>query len=185
MPDRTWEEQKYRSFLQGDMKSFEQLVIEYKDPLIYFISRYVKDVAAAEDLAQDAFAWVLVHKERYDFRTSFKTFLFTIGRNRAIDYIRKNQRIELVEEYPERASEERLLEEKVIRDEEKRAVYEAVKRLKEDYQRVLYLIAFEEMSYAQAAKAMGKSEAQIKILIFRARKALKKELGKEERLHEE
>ena len=106
MPDRNTEEQKYRSFLEGDMESFEWLVIEYKDSLIYFISRYVKDVAAAEDLAQDAFVEVLVHKERYNFRTSFKTWLFTIGRNKAVDYIRKYNRVSLVEEYPEEASEE-------------------------------------------------------------------------------
>ncbi|HIU68184.1 MAG TPA: RNA polymerase sigma factor [Candidatus Caccomorpha excrementavium] len=179
MPDRNTEEQKYRSFLEGDMESFEWLVIEYKDSLIYFISRYVKDVAAAEDLAQDAFVEVLVHKERYNFRTSFKTWLFTIGRNKAVDYIRKYNRVSLVEEYPEEASEEELLEDRVIRKEEKRELYQALKSLKEEYQQALYLIDLEEMSYSQAAEIMGKSQAQIKILIFRARKALKKVLGRE------
>lgn len=184
MPDRNWEEQTYRSFLEGDMESFEQLVLNYKDPLIYFISRYVKNVAEAEDLAQDAFTWVLLNKERYDFRTSFKTFLFTIARNRAVDYIRKQGRIDLVDEYPERVTEERILEEKVIRDEEHKEIFQALKQLKEEYQRVLYLTAFEDMSYAQAAKVMGKSEAQIKVMVFRARKALKKGLGREGRTHE-
>ncbi len=179
MPDREIEELKYRSFLAGDMESFEWLVMEYKDSLIYFISRYVKDVAAAEDLAQDAFVEVLLHKERYHFKTSFKTWLFTIGRNKAVDYIRRNGRVSLVEEYPEAVAEEELLEDRVIREEEKRVLYQAIRSLKEEYQRALYLIDLEGMSYAQAAQIMGKSQAQIKVLIFRARKALRKVLGRE------
>ena len=178
MSERNIEEARYRSFLNGDMESFEQLVIEYKDALIYFISRYVKDMAAAEDLAQDTFVEILLHKERYNFKTSFKTYLFTIGRNKAVDYIRKYERVSLVEEYPDMASDEKLSEERVVREEEKQALYEAINRLKWEYQKVLYLIDLEELSYAQAAEIMDKSESQIKILIFRARKALRKELEK-------
>ena len=178
MSERNIEEARYRSFLNGDMESFEQLVIEYKDALIYFISRYVKDMAAAEDLAQDTFVEILLHKERYNFKTSFKTYLFTIGRNKAVDYIRKYERVSLVEEYPDMASDEKLSEERVVREEEKKALYEAINRLKWEYQKVLYLIDLEELSYAQAAEIMDKSESQIKILIFRARKALRKELEK-------
>ena len=96
-----------------------------------------------------------------------------------MDYIRKYNRVSLVEEYPEEASEEELLEDRVIRKEEKRELYQALKSLKEEYQQALYLIDLEEMSYSQAAEIMGKSQAQIKILIFRARKALKKVLGRE------
>ncbi|MBO5199234.1 MAG: RNA polymerase sigma factor [Lachnospiraceae bacterium] len=178
MSDRDTEELRYRRFLNGDMESFEQLVIEYKDALIYFISRYVKDMAAAEDLAQDTFVEVLVHKERYNFKTSFKTYLFTIGRNKAVDYIRKYERVSLVEEYPDMASDEKLLEERIVKEEEKRELYEALGGLKWEYQRVLYLIDLEDLPYAQAAEIMDKSESQIKILIFRARKALRKELEK-------
>ena len=47
-----------------------------------------------------------------------------------------------------------------------------LKSLKPEYERVIYLIDLEDLSYAQAAKIMGKSEAQIKILVHRARKKL-------------
>lgn len=51
-----------------------------------------------------------------------------------------------------------------------------------DYRTVLYLFAFEQMPYGEIAKIMGKSAAQIKITMYRARKALKKKLlGGEER----
>ena len=56
----------YEAFLAGNIEGFEQLVLRYKNPLIYFLCRYVEDVMTAEDLAQDAFVEVYVHKERFD-----------------------------------------------------------------------------------------------------------------------
>lgn len=177
---QTTEDQKdYRSFLMGDLDGFERLVLRYKDSLIYFIHRYIKDITMAEDLAQDAFVEVYVHKERYRPEVSFKTYLYTIGRNKAIDYIRKNSRLIFVDEYPE-AADEQELENKVIYEEEKKRLHQALKGLKKEYQAVITLIDFEEMTYAQAAKVLNKTETQIKVLIHRARKRLAKNLGEEE-----
>ena len=165
----------YELFLSGDNAGFERLVLRYKDSLIQFLIKYVRDIYLAEDLAQDAFVEVLLHRNRYRVNTSFKTYLYTIGRNTAIDYIRKNQALLFTGDYEESAEiakEELLLEEKVIKDEEKKELYRMLKSLKPEYERVIYLIDLEDLSYAQAAKIMGKSETQIKILVHRARKKL-------------
>ena len=63
----------YEAFLAGNIEGFEQLVLRYKNPLIYFLCRYVEDVMTAEDLAQDAFVEVYVHKDRFDKEKNFKT----------------------------------------------------------------------------------------------------------------
>lgn len=169
----------YQKFLDGDKGAFEQLVIKHKDHLIYFIHRLVNNMTIAEDLAQDAFVEVLVHKERYHFQVSFKTYLFTIGRNKAIDYIRKNKRMMLVEDYPESYDEENRMEDKLIREEERKLLYRAIKKLKPDYQAAISLIDLEQMTYAEAAKVLKKNDAQMKVLIYRARKSLAKLVEKE------
>lgn len=64
----------YQAFLNGEIQGFEQLVLKYKDHVIYFINRYVKDIHIAEDLAQDAFVDVYLYKERYQFSYGFKTY---------------------------------------------------------------------------------------------------------------
>lgn len=174
---RDSDERNYRMFLEGDNQGFENLVLEYKDSLIYFINRYIQDLFLAEDLAQDAFVEIYVHKERFQFLVSFKTYLFSIGKHKAIDYIRKHGRVIPVEEYPWK-SEEQGLEEKLIQEEEKRLLYQTIKQLKPDYQAALYLIDYERHSYAETAKILHKTEGQIKILIYRARKALAKQLKK-------
>ena len=123
------DEQDYNAFLGGDQAGFERLVLRYKDGLIQFINRYVRDLYQSEDLAQDVFVEVLLHPGRYRVGTSFKTYIYTIGHNRAVDYIRKNARLTYVGEYEETSTgeqhellvqEEALLEEKVIKEEEKR-----------------------------------------------------------------
>ena len=177
-------EKYYRDFLEGDIKAFEKIVLEYKDNLIYFISRYTGgDIPTAEDIAQDVFAHIFVYKEQYNFNYSLKTFIFTLGKNKAIDHMRKHSRISFnsYDNQVESKNDEKSLEDMLIRTEENRELFKGFKSLKPDYQRALYLYAFEELSYNEIAKVMGKTLPQIKVLIFRARKALRIFLGEEDR----
>lgn len=181
------DEENYKAFLAGDSKGFEKIVLTYKDNLIYFLNRYVNDLNQAEDLAQDAFVEIYIHKERFNFKISFKTYLFTIGRNKAVDYIRKAGHQILTEKVifsEENRAEERELEDKVIAQEEKKLVNQAMKQLKKEYEEVLDLIYLQDMSHKEAAMILGKNIPQIKVLAHRGRKALGKILEKEGYVHE-
>ena len=96
------DEKDYSVFLAGDNAGFERLVIRYKDGLIYYLNKIINNITIAEDLAQDAFVEVYVHKERFvPGKASFKTYLYTIGHHKAVDYVRKHQREYLTGfEYP-------------------------------------------------------------------------------------
>lgn len=169
----------YQLFLEGDIRGFEALVLTYKNQLIYFIMKYIKDIQLAEDLAQDVFVEIYVHKERYNKKQSFKTYLFTIGRNKAVDYIRKYNK-----EYPADLNDLDTqdyyeLEGTVIQKEEQKLVNTTLKTLKKDYQTAITLIDFYGMSYEEASNVLSKTLPQMKVLIHRARKALGKALVKE------
>lgn len=182
------DKERYKRFINGDVKGFEELVLEYKNVLIYFLNRYVQDLNIAEDIAQDAFVDVYVYKERYNGKTSFKTYLFTIGRNKAIDYIRKNKHMQYtvnIEEQTEISSEENELIDYVIQNENKGLIAHALERMKEEYARVLILIDFEDFSYKEAANVLGKTTSQVKVLVHRARKSLRKILEEEGFTYEE
>lgn len=179
----TEDDKRYRAFLAGNQSAFEQLVFEYREKLIYFIYRYVKDLYVAEELAQDTFVEILIHKERYRINSGFKTYLYTIGHHKAVDFIRKQTKHVLVETitdtyYSNEEYEE--LESHIIKKEEKDWVRAAIKRLKEDYQVAIYLADYEELSYHEISKVLNKTLPQVKVLIHRARKALKKVLEQEE-----
>ena len=73
------------AFLAGDNIGFENLVIRYKDGLIYYLNKIIKNITIAEDLAQDAFVEVYVHKERFvPGKASFKTYLYSF---RSCNYV--------------------------------------------------------------------------------------------------
>ena len=52
----------YKSFLNGDQKSFELIMDKYMENLIYFIYGFVKRIDVAEDLAQDVFVYILMKR---------------------------------------------------------------------------------------------------------------------------
>lgn len=170
----------YKKFLEGDITAFEDLVFTHKDNLIYFISRYTGDIFIAEDIAQDVFAYVYVYKEKYNFNYSFKTYIYTLGRNKAIDYVRKQSKLKVIpfERDNEILLDEDSLEEKVIKDEEKKLLLDSLKKLKPDYEKAIYLANFEELSYEEISKILGKTLGQTRVLIHRARKALRDVLEK-------
>lgn len=171
----------YRRFLNGEESAFDEIMNELFRKLVFFIDGYVHDSYTAEDLAIDVFSDLIVHKHRYNFKVSLKTYLFMIGRSRALDYIKHRKVIDFVEinEAEGFSDDERVLEQTVLDDERKRMVNEAITKLPEDMREVVHLIYFEDMTYAEAAKVMKKTAKQVDNLLYRAKTQLRIILGKD------
>ena len=171
----------YRRYLNGDEEAFHEIVREYFDNLVFFIDRYVHDPAAAEDLALDAFTQLVVNKRRYDFRVSLKTYLFMIGRSRALDYIKHRNKLRMVElsEAVQIASEELPLEELVLADARKKVVNAALEQLSEEMRLAVHLVYFEQMRVEEAAKVLKKNRKQVYNLLYRAKNILRAILEEE------
>ncbi len=168
----------YKRFVAGDEEAFVEIVYEFRENLMYFINRYVNNIDLAEDLSEDVFVELLINPKRYNFTTSLKTYLFTIGRNKAIDYIRKNRHIvgaldESVAGYSDS------FEDRFCKKEIERAMHRIMKGLHSDYSMVLHLLYFEDMTYEEAGHVMKKSRKQIANLSYRAKQALRAALEKE------
>lgn len=82
----------YRRFLDGDETAFEEIINEYRNGLIFFINRYINDIGLAEDVSIDVFTELYIHKSRYNFKSSLKTYLYMIGRSRALNVLRHHRR---------------------------------------------------------------------------------------------
>ena len=166
----------YTEFLKGNEEAFNQIIEKYKNNLIYFISRYVKNLDIAEDIFQDVIIYILENKEKYDFKYSLKTYLYTIAKSRAINYVKKANKLV---EFDEEIKEEKLLEEIICSNERKEKINSIIKKLPKDYQEVIYLTKIEELSYKETGKIMDKTETQIKTLAHNAKTKLRKMLIKE------
>ena len=172
----------YRRFLDGDDSGFTEIVRDYKDALILYLVSFVGSIDTAEELAEDTFVKLGLKKPRFAGKSSFKTWLYAIGRNTAIDHIRKNAKhspvsLEECEELAEADME--LLENACIREERKIVLHRTMQKLKTEYRQVLWLLYFEGFSAKEAAKIMRKKAHGIETLAYRARKSLKAELLRE------
>ena len=171
----------YRRFLNGDESAFDDVMKELFDNLVFFVDRYVHDIHAAEDIAIDAFSDLVVNKHRYNFKVTLKTYLFMLGRSRALNYIKHRKVINFVEltEADNISAEQKTLEEIILEDERKRIVNNALNSLTDDMRVVVHLIYFEDLTYDEAAKVMKKNRKQVDNLLYRAKKELRIILGKD------
>ena len=168
----------YRRFLDGDESAFDEIIKELFHSLVFFIEGYVHDIHAAEDIAIDAFSDLIVHKHRYNFKVTLKTYLFMIGRSRALDYLKHRRIIDFVElSEAQSVPDEKSLEEIVLTDAKKRAVNAAIGKLPKDMRAVIHLVYFAEMTYDEAARVMKKNRKQVDNLLYRAKKELRIILG--------
>ena len=166
---------KYKKFLQGDNQSLEELMKKYQTNLLFFITRYVKNKEIAEDIYQDVIIYFLENKEKYDFKYSFKTYLYTIAKSRTLNYLKKNKQENCVEIYENQKEipEEQWLEEAILTKERQAKIRKVIQKMKPDYQLVIYLTQIEGLSYQETAKIMEKTEKQIKNLAFNSKKKLR------------
>lgn len=179
MKDNQTDKELYKEYLKGNQQAFEEIVKKYKDHIIYFISTYTKNTQIAEDISQDVFIYILINKDQYDFKYSFKTYLYMIAKCRALNYIKKEKKVVNILEYEELNIEDDNLEEIVFQNEKNINLRKTIKKLKPDYQQIIYLTTFEGLKYKEVAKVMNKNIGQVKGLLNRAKKKLKELLESE------
>lgn len=176
----------YNRFLDGDEHALEEIIRDYKDGLIFYLNSFTENIHAAEELAEETFVKLFTRKPLFRKAdkggSSFKTWLYTIGRNTAFDYLRAIHRRRQVseEEYIQLASDEDSLEHSYIKEEERITLHKAMSKLKPQYRQVLWLVYFEDLSHKEAARIMKKPVGSIKTLVFRAKQELKGQLEKED-----
>ena len=177
--------ERYRRFLDGDDNGLIELIDEYHEGITLYLNSIVNNMSLAEDIMQDTFVKLAIKKPVFRGKSSFKTWLFTIARNCAIDHLRKIQKIsDLSLDEQVNISDVTDTEKEFFKEEQKAELYTAMKQLNPDYYQVLYLMYFEDLDTSDIAKIMHKAKRQVSDLIFRARKSLKTELERKGFIYE-
>ncbi len=171
----------YRRFLDGEEDAFREIVDAYFQGLVFFLDRFVHDYALAEDLAIDAFSDLVVHRHRYNFKVTLKTYLYMVGRSRALSALRKKGKRQMLplSEGESLSDSAPSPEDALLADERKREVNRAIEKLPEEMRAAIHLIYFEEMTYDQASRVMKKTRKQVDNLLYRAKKELRAILGED------
>ena len=168
--------------------AFEVLVGRYQHRLVGVLAHIVGRLEEAEDLTQEVFLRIYRARKGYKPKAKFSTWLFTVANNLALNHLRSKGRNPTIPAAGAATSSTfgTLAARAVARDATASAqlrqaelhdiVREALDVLGEDQKLAVLLNKFEDMSYADIAEVMGRSEPAIKSLLARARTQLREQL---------
>lgn len=168
---------------------FEQLYEKYHQSLFQFLFYMVKNRQIAEELVHEVYIKVLKSYSSFEGKSSEKTWLYSIARNVAIDWIRKENRqkrkwfgIFGTAEKEEIRDQSPLPEEIVTQREEIRLIFQGLANCTEDQQQVLILRYIQSLSISETAEILNWTESKVKTTQHRAIKALKQYISQRESL---
>ena len=181
----------------GDETSFALLLDKHRRPVVHFLYRMVQNPAVSEELAQEVFLRIYRSRERYEPSAKFTTWLYRISTHVALNWIRdgKNEKgLRSLSDATPRGGPNSThngddrrepqvqdgrptTEQELLGQVRLREVRSAIEALPEKQRAAVLMHKYEELDYAQIAKALGCSESALKSLLFRAYETLRARLA--------
>ncbi len=171
---------------KGDKRAFDLLVIKYQHKVMAVISRFIRDHAEVQDVAQEAF--IKAYRALPNFRgdSAFYTWIYRIAINTAKNHIvARNRRPPASDVEMEDAEffagndamhEMNTPERNLLRDELQETIDQAFRDLPDDLRTAVTLREMDGLSYEEIAEVMECPVGTVRSRIFRAREAIDKRI---------
>jgi RNA polymerase sigma-70 factor (ECF subfamily) len=149
-------------FLSGNEDAFSELVKKYSDNLYNFIFSLTGDRMMAEDIVQETFVKAWKNMKRFDTSKNFKTWLFTIGKNTAMDFLKKKKATPFSffekdgnpNPFEEIVDENELADIILTKDETGEELRMGLDKIKDKYRIILKLCYIEDMSLSEISEVL-------------------------------
>lgn len=167
---------------QGDSNAFGELIMAYEKFVFNVACKMFSNQEDAADIAQEALIKAYKNIDKFDFNSSFSTWLYRITTNTCIDEMRKRKGKEtysIDEEDEESGLSIQIKDtspdasETVIQQETVSEVRRAIDKLSDEHKTVIILRDFQDLSYEEVAETLGINVGTVKSRLARARKNLK------------
>ena len=190
-PDRS-DTEIVAALRRGDQRVFAELVDEYSPGLMRMARMYVRDRAVVEEVVQETWIAVLRGIDRFEGRSSLKTWIYRIAVHEASNRRRwwfrhKAKETSIEPETETSGASESAIQialtdhadspfDSVAHHEVQRRVEEELRKVPEPYRTTLILRDLEEMSYEEIAEVLEVSLGTVKSRLTRGRDALRQRL---------
>lgn len=170
-----------------DLDAFAKIVDAYHARVLGFIRRMVRNEEESRDLTQEVFIRAFQAIQKFDGRSSLRTWLFRIAYNLCIDRARRNERIPSTssienvgedEEARDFADDRWNPEELVVNQELGQVVEESLESMSDKLRMVLLLHDKEDMAYEEISSIVGIPVGTVKSRLFLARAHLQRSVGR-------
>lgn len=177
-------------FQAGEAGCYDELVARFQSPLLGFVYRLVHDRAASEEILQEAFLRVYLHRTRYQPQARFSTWLYRIANHLALNYLRDHRRERLHDsldatpdddsaplELPDRRpNPEQVLVATSLERQRCGRIRSAIAALPVRQRSAVVMHKYQGLDYDEIAGALELSPSATKSLLFRAYESLRREL---------
>jgi len=158
-------------------------LVQTYSPLLFRVANSIlRSPAEAEDVVQDLFVRVLERRESLEAVVDMRVWLVRIAWNLALTRRRRIRPDQIDAAFAERLAGTTVPADQALAEAQRiKAVLRELERLPKQEHHVLLLSAVEELSTAEIADVLGKSESAVRALLFRARTRLRERLNEQER----
>ncbi|KMK75505.1 RNA polymerase sigma factor [Alkalihalobacillus pseudalcaliphilus] len=176
------DEELVKLILQGDDNALQRLYDRYFQVVFQYAFIQTGNYHDAEEVTQDVFSKMARYLHKYQQKSTFKTWLFTIGRNVIIDYHRKHKRQKSVRGFYEGEMEALATtnKESEWQNDNMEAILDILAKLPQDYRSVIQLRFIDGFSLNETAEIMKKTLLSVKSLQHRAKKQLQESFHERE-----
>ncbi|MCD1258231.1 RNA polymerase sigma factor SigW [Paenibacillus athensensis] len=172
----------------GDRGAFVELVELYRSKIQRLAYRMLHNRPDSEDIVQETFMRVYLNLNHYDESQKFSTWIYRIGKNVAIDLLRKKKPVQSLDAelsdadddysyYSKLASQDHTPEHAVLQTETQEHVRKAINKLADKYKAVITLYYMEELSLQEISDKLQLPVTTVKTRLHRGRELLRKKWG--------
>jgi RNA polymerase sigma-70 factor (ECF subfamily) len=170
---------------EGDDTSFALLLERHRGPVVHFLFRMVQNPSVSEELAQEVFLRVYRSRATYEPTAKFTTWLFRIATHLALNWVRDGKKEKGHESLDEQVVDgvdrqvrdrQPTIEQAMLYEVKMTEVRQAIEALPAKQRAAVLMHKYEELEYAQIARALNCSESAVKSLLFRAYESLRSRL---------
>jgi RNA polymerase sigma-70 factor (ECF subfamily) len=171
---------------EGDDTSFALLLERHRGPVVHFLYRMVQNPSVSEELAQEVFLRVYRSRATYEPTAKFTTWLFRIATHLALNWVRDGKKEKGHESLDEQVVDgidrqvrdrQPTIEQAMLQEVKMTEVRRAIDALPAKQRAAVLMHKYEELEYAQIARALSCSESAVKSLLFRAYESLRSRLA--------
>jgi len=165
-----------RAIQHGDMIAFNKMVDRYKGRLMNVIGRMLSSTEEAEDVVQETFVRVYQHRQSFNFKHCFSTWIYTIALNLARNELRKRKKFKFYEINDMQGNEAELAVDAKVPSRLPQVLSAAIESLPEKYRVAFVFRDIQELPYDEVAKILGVPLGTVKSRVNRARMMLREKL---------
>lgn len=158
------------------MNTIEELYNTYFHDVYLYMMSLSKSEEISEEITQETFFRAMKSLDKFEGKSSIKTWLFRIARNLFINHIKKQKRFsddELPADIPDVKSD---FVEKISDNSEAVSIHKILHNLEEPYKEVFSLRVFSELSFKQIADIFGKTESWARVTFHRGKLKISEKL---------